>query len=64
MLKLDVIGTLVMMILVGLMPIAKREMMRPYALAHQVDMTKNSDKNEVENNTNAELPLFNSNFFK
>ena len=45
MLKLDAIGTLVMMILVDLMPIAKREMMLPYAHAHQVDaMTKNNDK--------------------
>ena len=35
--KLDVIGTLVMMILVDLMLIAKREMMLPYAHAHQVD---------------------------
>ena len=44
MLKLDAIGTLVMMILVDLMPIAKREMMLPYAHAHQVDaMTKNNE---------------------
>ena len=45
MLKLDAIGTLVTMILVDLMPIAKREMMLPYAHAHQVDaMTKNNEK--------------------
>ena len=45
MLKLDAIGTLVMMILVDLMPIAKREMMLLYAHAHQVDtMTKNNEK--------------------
>ena len=43
--NLDVIETLVMMILVDLMPIAKREMMLPYAHAHQVDaMTKNNEK--------------------
>ena len=43
--NLDVIETLVMMILVDLMPIAKREMMLPYAHAHQVDaMTKNNKK--------------------
>ena len=45
MLKSDVIGTLVMMILVDLMPIVKREMMLPYAHAHQVDtMTKINEK--------------------
>ena len=48
MLKLDVIETLVMMILVDLMLIAKREMTRPYALAHQVDMTKTAKKMKLK----------------
>ena len=47
--KLDVIATLVMMILVDLMPIAKRETMLPYALAHQVDtMTRKSEKMKLK----------------
>ena len=47
MLKLDVIGTLVMMILVDLMPIAKREMMLPYAHAHQVCTMTNKMKKKM-----------------
>ena len=48
MLKLDVIGTLVMMILVDLMPIAKREMMLPYAHAHQVDIMTQNNENALK----------------